>query len=111
MKRFILVLGLVILGTGLFAGVTEAKLAYIEEIRIEAGMAIVSLKDERLVDNENGGKTHQRLWIDLNNPIGRAEYATVMMAFSMDKKVIIRGYTGNGYIWDMLKLYDICVKK
>ena len=52
-----------------------------------------------------------RVWVDMNTALGRATYATAMLAFSTGKPVIIRADDAGTRVFGACNLYDIYVSQ
>jgi hypothetical protein len=50
-----------------------------------------------------------RVWVDMTTPLGRAVYATAMMAFSTGKSVVVRADDASTRVFGACNLYDIYV--
>lgn len=53
----------------------------------------------------------ERVWLDMNSVIGRATYATAMLAFSTGKLVTVRADDQSTRVFGACNLYDIYVSQ
>ncbi len=53
-----------------------------------------------------------RVWINLNDEVGRVKYSTALMAFASGKKVVLRALpSSSGLVFGACQLHDIYVTK
>jgi len=79
----------------------------VSSLRIEGTAGFIGLSQPFAQPHGCGGGT--RVWVDMNSPIGRATYASAMMAFSMKQNVVIRAHEDSAKEFGECQLYDIYV--
>lgn len=96
------------LSTGLLSPASAALLAtssQVANLRIEGTYGFIGLS-QPLAQSQGCG-SGERVWVDMNNPIGRATYASAMMAYAMKLPVNIRAYEESAKVFGACQLYDI----
>lgn len=79
----------------------------VSSLRIEGGAGFIGLSQSFALPHGCGSGT--RVWVDMNSPIGRATYASAMMAFAMKQNVAIRAFEESAKEFGECQLYDIVV--
>lgn len=79
----------------------------VANLRIEGTAGFIGLSQPFAQPHGCGGGT--RVWVDMNSPIGRATYASAMMAFAMKQNVVIRAFEDSAKVFGECQLYDIVV--
>ena len=96
------------LSTGLLSPASAALLAtasQVANLRIEGSAGFIGMTQPFTQPHGCGSGT--RVWVDMNNPIGRAAYASAMMAYAMKLPVTIRAFEDSGKVFGECQLYDI----
>jgi hypothetical protein len=88
------------------ADVINAPTQKITSLRVEGSVAFVGFGTPFA---ETTGCAGSRIWIDLNDPIGRFKYGTAMLAYSTSKKVTIRANADAQKVFNAYRIYDIVV--
>lgn len=76
-------------------------------LRIEGSAGFIGLSQPFAQPHGYGGGT--RVWVDMNSSIGRATYASAMMAFAMKQNVVIRAFEDSAKVFGECQLCDIVV--
>lgn len=79
----------------------------VSNLRIEGSAGFIGLSLPFAQPHACGSGT--RVWVDMNSPIGRATYASAMMAFAMKQNVVIRAFEDSAKEFGECQLYDIVV--
>ncbi len=79
----------------------------VSSLRIEGSAGFVGLSQSFAQPHGCGSGT--RVWVDMSNPIGRAAYASAMMAIAMKQNVVIRAFEDSAKQFGECQLYDIFV--
>lgn len=88
------------------AAVTNGSHGLVQSLRIEAYAGFIGLS-QSLAGSSTCGS---RVWVDMRTDLGRAAYATAMMAFSTGKNAIIRADDNSTLrLFGECQLYDIYV--
>ena len=82
-----------------------ATSSQVANLRIEGTYGFIGLS-QPLAQSQGCG-SGERVWVDMNNPIGRATYASAMMAYAMKLPVNIRAYEESAKVFGACQLYDI----
>lgn len=101
-------LAALVLSTGLLPPASAALLAtysQVANLRIEGTAGFIGLSQPFAQPHGCGGGT--RVWVDMNSPIGRATYASAMMAYAMKLPVTVRAFEDSGKVFGECQLYDI----
>jgi hypothetical protein len=77
----------------------------VANLRIEGTTGFIGLSQPFAQPHGCGGGT--RVWVDMNSPIGRATYASAMMAYAMKQPVTIRAFEDSAKVFGECQLYDI----
>jgi hypothetical protein len=107
LKKTIVSLAFTLLSLPSFATVESVPKQKITNVRVEGSAGFIGFHTGFLGSSTCGGN---RVWIDINDEIGRIKYSTALMAFASGKEVIIRADTSSVYLrYGACKLYDIYV--
>ncbi len=108
MKKFCILL-LLLVSTLCYGEVSPYQTCKVIGLRIEQSWGFITFDSK--INNPDSDLAHDRVWVDITTPEGRAAYSTAMFAFTTGKNVKVRGYVGEYYILDadLMKLYDIYV--
>lgn len=82
-----------------------ATYGQVANLRIEGTAGFIGLSQPFAQPHGCGGGT--RVWVDMNNPIGRATYASAMMAYAMKQPVTVRAFEDSAKVFGECQLYDI----
>lgn len=96
------------LSTGLLSPASAALLAtygQVANLRIEGTAGFIGMAQPFAQPHGCGGCV--RVWVDMNNPIGRATYASAMMAYAMKLPATIRAFEDSAKVFGECQLYDI----
>ncbi|WP_104403441.1 hypothetical protein [Vibrio penaeicida] len=104
MKKLVLLLSLIFSYQSI-AAVVAVPNQKISNLRIEGVAGFIGLNTAFEPSSNCGG----RVWINLNEEIGRLKYSTAMMAFASGKIVSIRANNEGARIFNECQLYDIVV--
>jgi hypothetical protein len=77
----------------------------VANLRIEGTAGFIGLSQP--FAQPHGCSSGTRVWVDMNSPIGRATYASAMMAYAMKQTVTIRAYEESAKVFGECQLYDI----
>jgi hypothetical protein len=96
------------LSTGLLSSASAALLStasQVANLRIEGSAGFIGLSQPFAQPHGCGSGT--RVWVDMNSPIGRATYASAMMAYAMKLPVNIRAWEESAKVFGECQFYDI----
>lgn len=107
-KKLIISLTFTILSLPSFA-VENVPHQEITNLRVEGSAAFVGFETGFAGSSTCSGT---RVWININDEVGRVKYSTVLMAFAAGKKVALRAHpSSHGLVFGACQLYDIYVTK
>ena len=77
----------------------------VANMRIEGTSGFIGLTNSMASSSTCG----TRVWVDMTTPVGRAVYATALMAFNTRQSVSIRAFEESQRVFGECNLYDIYV--
>ncbi|CCN34330.1 exported hypothetical protein [Vibrio nigripulchritudo SO65] len=104
MKKLVL-LSILAFSCQSMAAIVSVPSQKISNLRIEGVAGFIGLNNAFESSSNCGG----RVWINLNEEIGRLKYSTAMMAFASGKVVSIRADNEAARVFNECQLYDIVV--
>jgi hypothetical protein len=103
--------GLGILGISFFTFASTVETVPKQEIanvRVEGSYGFIGFSNAVPSGSTCKGN---RVWINLNEEVGRVKYSTALTAFASGKQVILRSFSNASVVFGACELYDIYVLK